>query len=336
MVEIDWNNLSFEYKRTNCFIHYTYKNGKWGKGILKKKPTITMSIAATCLHYGQACFEGLKAFRCRDGKIRAFRPDENLNRMNNTARYIYCPTIPEEMFFDAINRVVKANEEYIPPYETEGSLYIRPLLIGTGPRIGVAPSDQYDFIVLVVPVGPYYKGKIKPVDAIIPEDFDRAAPKGTGHIKLAGNYAAGLKAHILAKEKGFPIVLYLDAKTRRYIDEFGTSNFVAITKDGRYITPDSTTILPSITNKSLSQLAGNIGIKVEHRQIALEELGEFVEVGACGTAVVITPVKRIVYGEKVFTYGEECGPVLKKLYECITSIYYGKSPDTYGWLKEIK
>ncbi len=337
MPNIDWNKLGFEYSPTACHVRATFKDGKWGRLSLKKASTINMSIAATCLHYGQACFEGLKAFKCKDGKVRIFRPEENMKRMNDTAKYILCPEIPPDLFIEAVRKVISANMDYVPPYGTGGSMYVRPLLIGTGPRIGVAPADQYDFIVLVVPVGAYYKGKIKPVDAIILNGYDRAAPNGTGHIKVAGNYAAGLHASNIAKKMGFPIVLYLDSQSKQYVDEFGTSNFIGITKDGEYITPDSKSILPSITNKSLQQIAKDMGIPVVRRQIAFREIAKFAEVAACGTAVVITPIGRIVFGNKILEYDQEkCGPTLKKLYDGLTGIQYGEIPDRHNWLMEMK
>jgi branched-chain amino acid aminotransferase len=337
MQNIDWNKLGFEYIKTNCHVRSTYKNGKWGRLVTHKKDMITMNVAATCLHYGQACFEGLKAFRCKDGKVRIFRPKENLKRMNDTANYIHCPELPESMFIKAVKKAVVENIDFVPPYGTGGSMYLRPLLIGTGPKIGVSPGDQYDFIVLAIPVGAYYKGNIKPVDAIILDDYDRSAPHGTGHIKMGGNYAAGLHAHILAKKMGFPINLYLDSKTRQHVDEFGTSNFIGITKDGKYVTPDSRTILPSITNKSLIQIAKDMGITVERRPVTFHEIENFAEIGACGTAVVITPIGRIVYGDRIFEYDKEkCGPVLKKLYEELTRIQYGEIPDRHGWMMEAK
>lgn len=336
MQNIDWSKLGFEYIKTNCHVRSTYKNGKWGRVTTHRKDTITMNVAATCLHYGQACFEGLKAFRCKDGKVRIFRPQENLRRMNDTANYIHCPELPESMFIKAVKKAVSENIDFVPPYGTGGSMYLRPLLIGTGPKIGVAPGDQYDFIVLAIPVGAYYKGNIKPVDAIIMNDYDRAAPMGTGHIKMGGNYASGLHAQIVAKKMGFPIVLYLDSKTKQYVDEFGTSNFIGITKDGKYVTPDSRSILPSITNKSLTQIAKDMGITVERRPIAFQEIANFAEIGACGTAVVITPIGRIVYEDKAFEYDrEKCGPVLKKLYEELTRIQYGEVPDRHNWLMEV-
>ncbi len=335
MPDIDWDELNFQYYQTNSHVSYTWKKGAWDKGELRQEDTVTMSVAATCLHYGQECFEGLKAFRCRDGAVRVFRPDDNLKRMNNTADFIYCPRIPAQMFHEALNRVIKANLEFIPPYGTGGSLYIRPLLIGTGPTIGIRPSEEYKFIILVTPVGPYYKGGIKALDAMIVEDFDRTAPKGTGHVKLGGNYAAGLCAGIKAKEAGFPIVLYLDSKYRKYIDEFGTSNFIGITADGKYVTPDSHTILPSITNKSLMQIAGDLGMRVEKRRIEVGELADFAEVAACGTAVVATSIKSVSYGDKVFRYGDECGPIVRKLYEQVTGIQFGELEDRYNWLVDL-
>ncbi|HRR29001.1 MAG TPA: branched-chain amino acid aminotransferase [Victivallales bacterium] len=329
---LDWKKLGFEYIKTRAHVRASWEDGKWGKLKIFKKDYISMSIAATCLHYGQACFEGLKAFSTKDGKVKIFRPDENLKRMNNTADFLHIPRIPEELFFEALLKVIRENLDYIPPYGTGGSLYIRPLLIGSGPTIGVAPSGRYEFIVLVIPVGKYYEDGLKGVKAIILDDFDRAAPKGTGHVKVAGNYAASLHPSIIAKKMGFPIVLYLDSKTHEYIDEFGTSNFVAIDKRGYYVTPDSRTILPSITNKSLSTLAEDLGIKVQRRPIHITELSDFVEVGACGTAVVITPIESITHNEKIWTFPSSTNAVLKKLYDHLIGIQYGEKEDKFGWL----
>lgn len=335
MVDLDWKKLGFSYIPVNCHIRYSYKNGKWDEGRLFEKDTIELPVSAVCLHYGQACFEGLKAFCCKDGKIRIFRPDQNSKRLNKTLDHILAPEVPEEMFIDAIMKVIRENIEYVPPYGTGGSLYIRPLVIGSSAQIGVNSSDEFDFIVLVVPVGPYYKGGIKPVDALIVEDLDRAAPLGTGHIKVAGNYTAGLKPHKMAKKKGYEITLFLDSKTRTYIEEFGTSNFIGITKDGRYVTPESPSILESITNDSLMRIAEDMGITVERRPIHIDELEDFVEVGACGTAVVITPVGSIAMNGKVYEYGKELGPVLRKLYDKVTGIQYGEIPDSHNWLLEV-
>jgi branched-chain amino acid aminotransferase len=332
---MNWEKLGFQYIPTNCYLQATFKDGKWGKLAIKKKASITLPVAATCLHYGQACFEGLKAFRCKDGKIRIFRPEENLRRMNNAAEFIHCPQLPDELFIGAIKKAIKGNIEYVPPYGTGGSLYIRPLLIGSGSTIGVNPSDIYDFIVLVTPVGAYYKGGMVPVGSVIFGDYDRSAPRGTGHLKVAGNYAAGLYAGIRAKKMGYPIVLYLDSLTRSFIDEFGTSNFIGIRKDGVYVTPDSRSILPSITNKSLMAIASGMGIKVERRPISVEELSDFSEVGACGTAVVITPIKSIKYNEREWIYPGVENSTLKKLYDALVGIQLGESPDKFNWLTDL-
>ena len=333
--DIDWGALGFSYMPVRSHIRCSYKDGKWNSGVLMNEHTITMTIAATCLHYGQAAFEGLKAFRCKDGTVKVFRPDENARRLNLSASRILGPEIPVEQFCDLVRRVVLDNIDYVPPYGSGGSLYIRPLYIGTGPQIGVAPSKDYELLIMVMPVGPYYKGGMKPVPALVIEDYDRAAPLGTGTIKLGGNYGASLKPAKIAKEKGFPIPLFMDPKTHQYVDEFGTSNFFGITKDGVYATPDSPSILGSITNKSLQQIAEDLGMKVERRHIHRDELGNFAEIGACGTAVVITHISEIVTADKVFKYGEECGPTLQKLYHAMTGIQYGELPDTHGWMFEV-
>jgi branched-chain amino acid aminotransferase len=333
-MNIDWDKLGFNYLPVNTHIRYSYKDGRWNEGKSCKDHTINLSVAAACLHYGQEAFEGLKAFRCKDGKIKVFRPDQNAARLNKTITYILCPEVPEEIFIEAVKRVINDNIEFVPPYGTGGAFYIRPLMIGSSPQIGIAPSRDYEFIVLAIPVGAYYKGGLKPLDALLIDDIDRAAPLGTGHIKVGGNYAASLISFKKAKEHDCQIALFLDAKHRQYIEEFGTSNFIGITKDGKYVTPDSPSILNSITNKSLMQIAKDEGITVEKRQISKDELEDFVEVGACGTAVVITPVRRIIYGDRIFNYGSEC-PILKKLYLKMTGIQYGEEPDNHGWMMEI-
>ena len=337
MKQIDWSSLGFKYMETDCHIRYFWKDGAWGGGELVKDPYMPIHIAASCLHYGQAAFEGMKAFRCKDGKVRVFRPQENAVRMAATARRICMPAVSEAMFLEALSRVIKANEQYIPPYGTGGSLYLRPLLIGTGAQIGVAPGQEYAFIVLVVPVGPYYKGGLQPVKAIIYDEFDRAAPLGVGHVKVGGNYAASLFAHEKAKHEGYPVELYLDAKEHKYIEEFATSNFIGI-KNNIYVTPDSPSILPSVTNKTLKQIAADVGMTVEVRPVPFDEVGSFNEIGACGTAVVVTPVCEIRRGDTVIRVGSEqgCGPVLQKLYEIVQGIQYGERPDTHGWCWEIQ
>jgi len=261
----------------------------------------------------------------------------NARRLSQSARRICMADIPEEMFLDGVRRVVKANLDYLPPYGTGATLYIRPLLFGSGAQIGVNAANEYVFIILVTPVGAYYKGGLKPVRAIIFDDFDRAAPHGTGMIKIGGNYAASLLPHKIAHDKGFPVDLYLDAAEHKYVDEFGTSNFVAIDKKGAYVTPLSKSVLPSVTNNGLQTLAAHLGMQVEVRPIAYEELKDFAEIAACGTAVVITPVNEIVRGETVIQVGprDGCGPVLQNLYNHYTGIQWGEEPDPFGWMVEI-
>ncbi len=337
MPNIDWKSLGFKYLDTRCHVRYVWRDGAWDAGELVDSPCLNMHIAATCLHYGQAAFEGLKAFRCKDGKVRAFRPVDNARRMAATARRTCMAEVPEAMFLEAVSRVIRANEDYVPPYGTGGSLYVRPLLIGTGAQIGVSPAQEYTFLVLVVPVGPYYKGGLQPVKAIILDDYDRAAPQGVGDVKVAGNYAASLYAHEYAKHAGYPVELYLDAKEHRYVEEFATSNFIGITRDNRYVTPDSRSILPSVTNKTLKQIAADMGLAVEVRPVPFEELPTFAEIAACGTAVVVTPVCEIVRGDTVIKVGSEtgCGPTLQKLYEAVQGIQYGERPDAHGWCVEM-
>jgi branched-chain amino acid aminotransferase len=332
---LDWANMGFGYVATRSHVRMTWMDGRWSEPELINEPYIKMSIAATCLHYGQEAFEGLKAFRCKDGKVRVFRPWENIRRMNNTADYILMPQVPEELYLKCIQMVVRDNQDYVPPYGTGGSLYIRPLLIGTGAQIGVSPAKMFDFIILVTPVGAYYKGGLTPVEALVITDFDRAAPRGTGHIKVGGNYAASLLPSKKAKEQHYPITLFLDPETHTYIDEFGTSNFFAITKDNKYITPKSRSILPSITNMTLQQIAKDIGLTVECRPVNKAELADVKEVGACGTAVVVTPISKIVFPEKTYEYGETCGETLTKLYENVTGIQTGELPDRHNWLFDI-
>ena len=335
---IDWANLGFGFSEVNCHIRYVWRDGKWSEGEFVKKPEITMHIGASCLHYGQECFEGMKAFRQKDGKIVVFRPEENAKRMARTAERCVMPAIPVDMFVDAVDKVVRANEEYVPPYGTGGSLYIRPLLIGTGPQIGVAPAKEFTFMVIVMPVGAYYKGGLKPVRAVILDDWDRAAPNGMGDVKVGGNYAASLYAHEKAKREGWPVELYLDAKTHQYVEEFSTSNFLGITKDGTYVTPDSRSVLPSITNLSLMQCAEDLGWKVERRPIPYTEIKEFAEVAACGTAVVVTPVWEITRGDDVIVISDKdaVGEHLQKLYETVQGIQYGVLEDVHGWCHEVK
>ncbi len=331
-MNIEWEKLGFEFRPTKSNLRYTYSDGAWDDGALYETYDITLSVASNCLHYGQAVFEGLKAFRCKDGEVRVFRPDLNGERLNSSARHLLMPEFPVQKFVDAVRRVVSDNIEYVPPFHSGGSLYIRPVMIGTTPQIGISSSLTYQLIFMVVPVGPYYKGGIRPVDALVSLDYDRAAPHGTGHIKVAGNYAASLYPGKVAKERHCSVALFMDPKTHEFVDEFGTSNFVAITADGTYVTPKSASVLPSVTNRSLMQIARDLGIAVEQRPVRRTELPGFKEVAACGTAVVLTPIGRIFDGDKTYEYGDEIGKTLKSLYDEITGIQYGVRPDRHGWL----
>ena len=334
-MEMDWANLGFQFRPTKSNIRFHYADGKWGEGKLYNTYDITLSVAANVLHYGQAIFEGMKAFRCKDGKVRIFRPEENARRINSSARHLLMPEFPEDRFVEAVRTVVRDNEEYVPPYGSGGSLYLRPVMFGVSPQIGVSPSMEYELVILVSPVGAYYKNGIKPVESMIARDYDRAAPHGTGHIKAAGNYAASLISSKMAKEHGCPVALFLDPATHTCIDEFGTSNFLAITKDGKYVTSKSDSILPSITNKSLMEIAADFGIPVERRAVKVTELADFAEVAACGTAVVITPISRIYDGDTVYEYdSEKVGPILQKLYDEMTGIQYGEREDKHSWMVE--
>ena len=334
MKKIDWSNLPFGYFKTNYNVRSYWRNGSWGKLEITSSEYINMHIAATCLHYGQQAFEGMKAFRGKDGKIRVFRWEENSKRLRSSARGIMMAEVPDELFLEAITEVVKLNEDHIPPFGTGAALYLRPLLIGTGAQVGVKPADEYMFMVFVGPVGPYFKEGFKPVSIQLVRDFDRAAPQGTGHIKVGGNYAASLQPGVRAKKEGFASVLFLDAKENKYIDEAGPANFFGI-KGNTYITPDSHTILPSITNMSLRALAKDLGMKVEKRNVPVEELSEFDEVGACGTAAVITPIKEIVDREhnKVYKFCKDgvAGPISTKLFNNLKAIQEGEEADIHNW-----
>jgi branched-chain amino acid aminotransferase len=335
--DLDWGNLPFAYHKTDYNIRFYYKDGKWSRGELVADEFLSLHMAAPCLHYGQEAFEGLKVFETSDGRIVSFRAVENSKRLQSSCDRIYIPRFPEELFLDGLKQVVKANIKYVPPYGTGASLYMRPLVIGTGARVGLGPADEYVCIIFGTPVGPYYKGGFTPVKALVVEDFDRAAPNGVGDCKVGGNYAAGLGGGQYAKEKGYPVPLYLDSKEKRYVDEFGTSNFVGIKKN-TYITPASRSILPSITNKSLATIAEDLKMKVERRKIDVAELGDFEEVGAVGTAAVITPVNCIHYRGKDYRYGngESAGPVITSLYKRLVDIQTGIAEDTHGWLDEIE
>ncbi len=335
---IDWANLKFGYIKTDYNVRCYYRDGKWGEIEVCSSEMIPIHMAATALHYGQEAFEGQKAFRCPDGKIRAFRLKDNAERLQSTSRGIMMPEVPTDLFIEMTKRVIKLNERFIPPYESGAALYIRPLLIGTGAQVGVHPTDEYLFVIFVTPVGPYFKGGFATNDYVIIREYDRAAPLGTGRYKVGGNYAASLRANQLAHEKGYASEFYLDAKEKKYIDECGAANFFGI-KDGKYITPKSSSILPSITNRSLQQVAKDMGLEVEVRPIPEEELATFDEAGACGTAAVISPIRRIDDLENgksyVISKDGKPGPISEKLYKHLRAIQYGTEPDRHGWVTVI-
>lgn len=336
MNEFDWGSLGFGYHKTNYNVRCYYRNGKWGEIEICSDEYVNMHMAATCLHYGQEAFEGLKAYRCPDGKVRVFRSEENAARLQSTCRGIMMPEVSTEMFNAMVDKVIRLNQEFIPPYESGATLYVRPLLIGMTAQVGVHPATEYMFLIFVTPVGPYFKGGFSTNPYVIIRDHDRSAPLGTGIYKVGGNYAASLYANNKAHEMGYACEFYLDAKEKKYIDECGAANFFGI-KDNTYVTPKSTSILPSITNKSLMQLAKDGGMKVECRQIPEEELETFEEAGACGTAAVISPISRIDDAEtgKSYVFGEKPGPISEMLYNKLRNIQYGIEEDKHGWTRVV-
>jgi branched-chain amino acid aminotransferase len=339
MEKLDWNNLPFGYIKTDYNIRCVYQNGKWGKLEVSSSEHINIHIAATGLHYGQEAFEGLKAYMGKDGKIRLFRWEENAKRLIYSADGIKMASFPVEMFREALFQVIRLNKKYVPPYGSGATLYIRPLLYGSGAEVGVKPASEYTFLVFVTPVGPYFKGGVKPVNMLICRDVDRAAPLGTGIFKVGGNYAASLRALMAAKEGGYASTIFLDAKEKIYIDECGPANFFGI-KENTYITPKSESILKSITNMSLIEIAKSIGMKTERRQVPVVELSTFVEAGACGTAAVISPIGKIFDPEKNKIY-EYCrdgkpGVATMKLYNKLVSIQSGDDPDDFGWMTVVE
>jgi len=336
-MNIDWKTLPFGYYPTDFNVRVTYKNGAWQEPEISDSEFIPVHMAATGLHYGQESFEGLKAYRGADGKVRLFRWQENAKRMQKSADGIMMAKVPEDMFGDVIRKTIRLNVKYIPPYGNGASLYIRPLLFGIGPQVGVKPANEYMFMVFVTPVGPYFKEGFKPVSVEIVRDYDRAAPLGTGHIKVGGNYAASMRPADRAHKEGFASVLFLDSLEKKYIDEAGPANFFGI-KNNTYITPKSVSILPSITNMSIEQIAKDLGLKVERRQVPVEELETFEEAGACGTAAIISPIGRIVDREsgKIYEYGDVPGPVSTKLYKQLRAIQEGTVEDIHGWTEVIE
>ena len=335
---LDWANLGFGYMVTDYRYVSNYKDGKWDDGALITDPNVTLNECAGVFQYSQSCFEGLKAYTTEDGHIVCFRPDMNAKRMMDSAERLEMPVFPEDRFVDAVEQVVKANAAWVPPFGSGASLYIRPYMIGTNSVIGVKPADEYQFRILVTPVGPYFKGGAKPITIKV-SDFDRAAPHGTGHIKAGLNYAMSLHAIVTAHKEGFDENLYLDPATRTKVQETGGANFIFITKDGTLVTPKSDSILPSITRRSIMVVAEKyLGMKVEHREVYFDELKDFAECGLCGTAAVISPVGKIVdHGKEIcFPSGmEEMGPQIKKIYDKLTAIQKAEIEGPEGWVKVI-
>ncbi|OPJ62419.1 branched-chain-amino-acid aminotransferase [Clostridium oryzae] len=338
MLNIDWKELGFNYIKTDYrYISY-WKDGKWSEGKLVKDNMLTISEASPALHYGQQCFEGLKAYRTKEGKIQLFRADANAKRMMATCDRLLMPTVPIDMFLDAAKKVVKANEEYVPPYGTGATLYLRPFVIGVGDNIGVKPATEYIFSIFCMPVGPYFKGGMTPVNFCV-SDYDRAAPKGTGGVKVGGNYAGSLLPHAEAAKRGFADCIYLDPATHKKIEEVGSANFFGITKDDKFVTPVSPSILPSITKYSLLYLAEHyLHMPVEQRDVYIDKIDEFKEAGACGTAAVISPIGGIEYEDKlhVFYSEKEVGPITKKLYDTLIGIQFGDVKAPEGWIFEVE
>lgn len=339
MQQLDWKNLPFGYIKTDYNIRCYYKDGKWSDLEVSDSEYLPIHIAATALHYGQEAFEGMKAYRGKDNKIRLFRWEENAKRMQRSAEGVLMAPVPSELFLQAIVKAVKLNEKFVPPYGTGASLYIRPTLFGIGAEVGVRPAKEYMFLVFVSPVGPYFKEGFNPVKIAIVRDSDRAAPLGTGTFKVGGNYAASLRGTIKAQKAGYSAPMYLDSCEKKYIDEIGAANFFGI-KNNTYITPKSSSILASITNMSLIDLAQDLGLKVERRPVPVEELESFEEVGACGTAAIISPIGEVNDLDTGKVYKFCCdgkpGPISKKLYETLVGIQYGDVADKHGWVTVIE
>ena len=336
---LDWANLGFGYKQTDYRYVAKWKDGAWDEGGLITDATITMTECAGVLQYSQSCFEGLKAYTTEKGEIVVFRPDLNASRMADSCRRLEMPVFPEDKFVEAVKAVVRANAAYVPPYGSGATLYLRPFMFGSGAVIGVAPAPEYEFRIFATPVGPYFKGGAKPLTIRV-SDFDRAAPNGTGHIKAGLNYAMSLHAIVDAHEQGFAENMYLDPKTRTKVEETGGANFLFVTKDGKVVTPKSSSILPSITRRSLMIVAKEyLGLEAEEREVYFDEVKDFAECGLCGTAAVISPVGKIVdHGKEIcFPSGmDEMGPVTKKLYEALTGIQMGRIPAPEGWIQVIE
>lgn len=336
---IDWANLGFGYVQTDKRYVSNFKEGAWDEGTLTEDANVVINECAGVLQYAQTCFEGMKAYTTEDGHIVTFRPDLNAVRMEDSARRLEMPVFPKERFIEAVEQVVKANAAYVPPYGSGATLYIRPYMFGSNPVIGVKPADEYQFRILVTPVGPYFKGGARPLTICV-SDFDRAAPNGTGHIKAGLNYAMSLHAIMAAHAAGFDENMYLDPQTRTKVEETGGANFIFVTKDGKVVTPKSGSILPSITRRSLVYVAKEyLGLEVEEREVFFDEVKDFAECGLCGTAAVISPVGKIVdHGKEICLPSgmEEMGPVTRKLYETLTGIQMGRIEAPEGWIHVIE
>ena len=336
--DIDWGSLGFGYIETDYRYLSSYKDGKWDEGAVITDPNVVLNECACVFQYAQTVFEGLKAYTTEDGRTVTFRPDLNAERINQSAARLQIPTLPDGKFLEAVKAVVKANEAWVPPFGSGASLYVRPYIMGTNAVIGVKPADEYQFRILTTPVGPYFKGGAKPLTIRV-SDYDRAAPNGTGHIKAGLNDAMSLYAIVDAHEKGFAENMYLDSATRTKVEETGGANFLFVTRDGKVVTPKSNTILPSITRRSLIQVAKEyLGLEAEEREITLEEVKDMAECGLCGTAAVISPVGKINdHGTEICLPSgmDEMGPITKKLYDTLTGIQMGKIKAPEGWIVEI-
>jgi len=334
----DWATLPFAYTNTGANVRCSFSNNQWGEVTVHADDTIPVHISATCLHYGQECFEGLKAYRGKDNAIRVFRWKDNAARLNRSARRVAMQEVPEEVFEKCLRALIENNKDFVPPYGTGATMYIRPLLIGTTPRLGLNRSEDYLFVLFASPVGPYFKNGFKPGKVVVERDTDRAAPLGTGAVKIGGNYAAALNTTLRVQQEGYSSAMYLDPKEKTYIDECGPANFFAI-KGNTYITPTSLSILESITNLSLMKLAEHIGLQVERRQIPLEELAECDEAAQCGTAAVVSPIYSVTdpANNTVYTFGkpDEAGVICTKLYEMLTGIQSGDIEDMFGWITKF-
>jgi len=339
MQNIEWSKLPFGYLKTDYNVRCYNRDGKWGELEISSSEFINLHIASTAIHYGQQAFEGMKAYMGKDGNIRIFRWEENFKRLERSAHGILMEPVTKELFKEAIFKAVLMNKRFVPPYDTGATLYIRPLLIGSGAEVGVKPANEYLFVVFVSPVGPYFKEGFNPVKIAVVRDSDRAAPLGTGNIKVGGNYASSLRGVIKARDAGYSSPMYLDSVEKKYIDEIGAANFFGI-KNNTYITPKSTSVLPSITNMSLIQLAEDLGLKVERRPVPITELETFEEVGACGTAAIISPIGEIydidVNKKYSFCKDGKPGPISTKLYNKLVGIQFGDEPDVHKWIEIVK